>query len=341
MSGARAKVLVTALLVAGVATMPGCKTPQSNPPLAQVKRPVPKFEEVAASVNTRVKDLQRVWARAVTSFTYTDGEGTKRTEQGEGFFQLLQPSRFALDIGKVGEVIVWAGCDDKRYWLIRRGDEKTATVGRHDGVGADRLLEEGLPATPLNLIDLAGVTAVATPKAGTTGAKAPSVGWTYDGFWTLEEPRPYGTLYREIDPRTGEPRRVVMRSAGKDRVASELENHVFMELANTSDWPRMPTRMTITDLATGNTITIGLEGMSDGIRGRRPGNERLKPAVFDFEGLCKALGVEKIEDVDAAAVPARRAPVGAGDEPKPSGAKVVPPAVPASVGKDEGKKTAR
>lgn len=335
-----ARLAAAALLCCGVLLLPGCKSPQANPPLQQVRRPAPKFEEVAASVNTRVKDLQRVWARAVTSFTYTDADGTKRTEQGEGFFQLLQPSRFALDIGKVGEVIVWAGCDDKRYWLIRRGDEKSATVGRHDGVGADRLLQEGMPATPLNLIDLAGVTGVAPIKPGT---KAPAVGWTMDGFWTLEEPRPYGTLYREIDPRTGEPRTVAMRSGGRDRVASELKNHVFMELANTSDWPRMPTRITITDVATGNTITIGLEGMSDGIRGRSKGNERLKPAVFDFEGLCRAFGVERIEDVDAAAVPARRGGVDGAEPARGSGggAKVVPPAVPASMGKDEAKKPAK
>jgi hypothetical protein len=318
-------MLLLAAVVAAPIGLTGCKSKQASPPLEQVRRPAPKFEDVATVVNTRVKDLQRVWARAVTSFTYTDGEGSKRTEQGEGFFQLLQPSRFALDIGKVGEVIVWAGCDDKRYWLIRRDDVKSAVVGRHDGAGSERLLEEGLPATPLNLIDLAGVTGVTVPKPGTL---IPLVGWTMDGFWTLEEPRPYGTLYREIDPRTGEPRRVVMKSGGRERVASELRNHVFMELANTSDWPRMPTRITITDLDTGNTITIGLEGMSDGIRGRRPGNERLKPAVFDFEGLCAALGVEKIEDLDAAVVPARRERVGG----EGSGGRVVPPAVPASAG---------
>ena len=132
----------------------GCKAKKAMPPLERVQRPAPLLEDVRASVNARAEKLQRVWARAVTSIAWTQPDGTRRSEQGEGFFQLMQPSNLALDIGKVGEVVIWAGCDASRYWVIRRGDEKTAIVGRHDGPGSDRLMEEGLPATPLDMIEL-------------------------------------------------------------------------------------------------------------------------------------------------------------------------------------------
>lgn len=280
------------------AVLAGCKNKSAMPPLERVRRPAPLIEDVRASVNGRAEKLQRVWARAVTSIAWTQPDGTRRSEQGEGFFQLIQPSRLALDIGKVGEVVIWAGCDASRYWVIRRGDEKTAIVGRHDGPGSDRLLEEGLPATPMDMIELAGVTPLAASEL------PPTLGWTADGFWVVEERRPYGTLMREIEPGTGEPRRLVMKSGGKACVESVLVNPAPVERANTSEWARMPTRITVSDLLTGSTIVVGLEGMSDGIRGRRPGNERMQPVVFDFEALCEKLGVQRVEDLDASAVPA-------------------------------------
>ena len=281
-----------------LSVIPGCKNKRAIPPVEQVQRPAPLLEDVIAVVNGRADKLGRVWARAVTSIAWTQPDGTKRSEQGEGFFQLVQPSSLALDIGKVGEVVIWAGCDASRYWVIRRGDEKTAIFGRHDGPGSDRLMEEGLPVTPLDMIELSGVTPIAD------WATAPSLGWTTDGYWVVEERRPYGTLVREVEPRTGEPRRVSMKSGGKTRVESVLVNAAPVERANTSDWARMPTRITVADLVTGSTIVVGLEGLSDGIRGRRPGNERMQPAVFDFEVLCEKLGVQRVEDLDAAAVPA-------------------------------------
>ncbi len=320
-------MLAAALLPAG-----GCKTGPDKEPLGPVRagRPAPTLEEVARPVNERAAQLKRVWARAVTSVSWTDHEGNRRGEQGEGFFQLIQPSRFALDIGKVGEVVIWAGCDEERYWLIRRGDEKSAVIGRHDGPGSDRLLEEGLPATPRDLIELAGVTGI------DTRVKPISLGWTGDGLWRLEEKRPYGSLVREINPKTGEAMRVRVMSGGIVRVESELENYVWMELANTSDWPRMPTRIKVRDLRNGNEIVVGLEGMTDGVRGRRPGNERMKPEVFTFEVLKDRLGVERVEDVDApAVVTPRRSVSGSGEatgpneparEPPRDPAKSVPPA---------------
>ncbi|MFM9957868.1 MAG: hypothetical protein ACKVZJ_07315 [Phycisphaerales bacterium] len=336
-----------------VLAVSGCKTKPDRSPIGpvQARRPAPPpptLEEIAKPMNERAAQLQRVWARAVTSVSWTDPEGNRRGEQGEGFFQLIQPSRFALDIGKVGEVVIWFGCDDERYWLIRRGDEKSAVIGRHDGPGSDRMLEEGLPATPRDLIELAGVTGVDTK------AKPISLGWTDDGLWRLEEKRPFGTLVREINPKTGEPLRIKVMSAGAGgaavvRVESELENYVWMELANTSNWPRMPTRIKVRDLRNGSEIVVGLEGLTDGIRGRRPGNERMKPEVFNFDVLKDRLGVEKVENVDAPAVVTPRSMVGsmvgspaagpaASPPPAPAPAskqtepaKVVPPAVPPAV----------
>lgn len=294
------KAAVLAIAAFALATLPGCKPKQSSPPLAVINRPKPAYVDVAALVNARAAKLNRVWARAVTSFSWTDAEGTARSEQGEGFFQLVQPSKFALDIGKVGEIIIWAGCDDTRYWLIHRGDEKSASVGTHNGPGAGRLLEDGLPATPMDLIELAGVTPLPTKD------KPLSIGWVKgpDGadLWSVETARPGGSIRREIDPATGEPRRIVLRTKGRDSVEATLTGSVPVELNGTSDWPRMASRLTITDLAGTSKVTIGLEGHNDGLRGRRPGNERLKPAVFNFDILKDRLSVQHIENLDVPAV---------------------------------------
>lgn len=284
--------LVLALVSAVLA---GCKGAGGPKPGVRADRPAPEYTQIARAVNDRADKLRRVWARAVTSFAWTDPDGAKRSEQGEGFFQLVQPSRFALDIGKLGEVMVWAGCDAQRYWFIRLGDERTARVGRHDGPGAERLIQEELPALPRELIDLTGVTPLPT------GSRPLSIGWTTEGLWLVETATAYGSLVREIDPRTVEPVRLVLKRSGRPRAVAVLANPSAVERDATSDWARMPTRITVTDPDTGNKLVIALESLSDGIRGRGKGRERLGPDVFSFDTLRERLGVRAVEDLDAPA----------------------------------------
>jgi len=291
--GRRGPALAAALALAALGI--GCRETPKPGLTSTAPRPAPNFEKVCEVVNARAAKLRRVWARAVTSFTWKDAEGKGHWEQGEGFFQLVQPSRFALDIGKLGEVIIWAGCDDDFYWLIRRGEDKTARIGAHDGPGSEQLLREGLPATPLELIELAGVTPISTDRPPV------ATGWTESGLWVVVTAVENGSVRREIDPVSGEPRRIVLRSKGWDRVESVLTEPAPVELDGTSDWPRMATRMTVTDLSNGNKLVVSIEAMSDGIRGRSPGKERLKPENFDFDVLRERLGVKRVIDLDEGA----------------------------------------
>lgn len=313
-----------ALALAGACLLAACDTKPKQPVLGPVARPstrpAPKYADIVAGMNERAALLKRVWARSVTSFSWTDHENNARNEQGEGFFQLIQPTSLALDIGKVGEVIVWAGCDAKRYWLIRRNDEKTAVVGRHNGPGVDRLAEEGFPATPLDLIALSGVTPL------DPNAKPLALGWTSDNWWLLEIGTKAQSVRMEIDPRNAEPRKITFLRNAVPLIESELTNYAPVEVAERSLWAKMATRIAVTDLFTQSRLTIGLEGMSDGIRGRSKGNERMKPVTFDFETLCERLGVTSIEDLDAPSVPAPRPAAPASTAPSPSPASVVPPA---------------
>lgn len=272
------------------AVLPGCKTTaaHSNP-----RRPVPPYSEIVEKCNARTDRLARIWAGAVTSFTWKDEDGRSHYEQGNGFFELVQPSNFALDIGKVGEVAMWMGCNQDRYWLIERGDKRVARVGRHDGPGVERLKDLGFPGTPKDLIDLAGVTPLPPND------KPVEIGWTDGGLWRVVHDEPYGQLVRELDPDTGEPRKIeILNEDGQVRILSKLDKYGPVELEGVGGYfPMIATQIIVEDLDNSSKMQISLERMSDGIRGARV--PRLTPEIFQFEKLCQRLGVQRVIDLDA------------------------------------------
>ena len=252
----------------------------------------PTYRTLANAQNARAARLGKLWARATVSIDYRDSEGRKRWEQGEGHFQVIQPSKLALSVGKLGEVFLWIGCDEERYWLIDTKGAKAAYVGRHELVTRGKIEALGLPVPPRDLIALAGMSPVAAGTASGSGDPVVVARGKAASYSVMRGGVPWTTF---VDAATLTPVRVeVAESAGSDAViVAELSQYRDVPLKGSSGFfPRVATRVECLHTPSGSTMSVTLTDPSDG------GTNRLKPEAFDFEGLVEALGVSEVIDLD-------------------------------------------
>lgn len=273
---------------------------------AKVALPPPAYAEIAKTYNERTKRLQRLWCRAVVSVDFTDDEGKRRWEQGEGHFQVVQPSRMALSAGKLGEVMLWIGCDAERYWFIDAKESDRAWVGRHTGVTREKIERLGMPAAPRDLLALAGITPLPTPALDPK--RDPQVKWSADRKTLSFELTRAGARWRYfVNARNYEPSRieVVDSASGESVLSATLENYGNVSLRGDGSLPpRVATRMRCLHHPSGSTLGLGIADMSDG---GKPGGQRLAPDNFNFDVLRDRLGIKDVVDVDASPLTSERA----------------------------------
>ncbi|MCB9840080.1 MAG: hypothetical protein H6809_00325 [Phycisphaeraceae bacterium] len=312
--------------------MPGCSTSPEAPETPAIVEPerveLPSYAEVAGAQNRRVADLDRVWAAASALVTYQDQDGQVRTEQAEGYLQIIQADRVALSLGKqiASEVYFYLGANATHYWWFDRleAGRKIAYVGTHEMASPERAASLGAPVHPLDLLDLIGITAlpgaVEVEGAGEPADRAAAsregeasegeggervnvalapppgarVAWSPDGRHVLVDvPARFGTRRMWFDPATMLPRRVeLLDSRGRVSVASVLERDVLVEVRGDSRRrPLMAENIDVT--IPGTPIRIRL--LLDRIENRQ---ERQSAVPFDLERLLRAYPVDRVEDVD-------------------------------------------
>src|SRR5262245_15242428 len=160
-----------AALSAMLLLLAGCKSEQ--PVATGPAEPTPTYQELMTAHNQRIEQLRKLYADGVVEIRWKDKNGN-HYEQGNMELWLQLPRRTALRVEKLGEVRLWLGSDDQRYWLFDlTSDEKVLHTGTHDQVVQE---ETGaLAVKPLALIDLMAMTPL--PASGT--AKSP-VSVNYD-----------------------------------------------------------------------------------------------------------------------------------------------------------------
>lgn len=254
---------------------------------------LPSYEEIAARYNERASLLGRLWARAVVEMRYFDAEGARKREQGEGHLQFIAPTRFALSVGKLGEVIVYLGCDEQRFWMFERADADRVSISRHANAGAPCADDIGLPARPLEIIELMGVLElplrggrVQRSARGEVVVDIPSRGGT-GGFTRIalanngQEPTMIG---------------VYAPGASQPMLLARLEEYDNVQISGRGGVPpRVASRMVITHAESDTEIRLSLAAMTDGVRERR-----LPPEAFDFDALMRAFAPSDIRVLDAA-----------------------------------------
>jgi len=254
-------------------------------------QPPPGYAEVAARFNERADRLGRIWANATARISYLDEEGDRHTEQGEGHFQFLAPSKFALSIGKISEVLFWIGCDEHRYWFFQMYEGDRVSVGRNANIGAPCSRGSGLPASPLDIIDLLGVTPLPMEALGATS-------WSLNGKWLVVDAPGHLTWRRLfLDPATLLPHRVELYDPDdttEPLVIASIEEHDKVELDGVGGFmPRAPSRLQIDHPASGTSIRLFLHNMNDG-----KANRRLPDAAFTLETLMEAYAPDEIIVLD-------------------------------------------
>lgn len=275
------------LLVGCTGTSPGARGVSDAAPAAGTGV---TYADVARSHNERAERLSRLWARAAVQMRYTDGDGVRRREQGEGHLQVVQPGRLALSVGKIGEVLFWLGADEERFWWFELADASRASVARHENALLPCTRDIALPVHPLDLLDLLGITPIPA-----TGSRAPVL--TAGGRLVVDVPARVGARRVYFDRVSMLPVRVELWLPGESTpaVTADLAAYERVDLPGSPGVdPRCASRVTIEHLDTDAEVVLFLSDASDGSR-----FGRLTPAAFSFGELVGSLAPSAVTALDA------------------------------------------
>lgn len=244
----------------------------------------PDAATLIGAQNARVAALARLWTRATTEVFYTNSDGERRWEQGEGHFQFIAPSRLALTVGKLGETVLYLGCDAERHWLFEPAKAERVSIARNENVGNPCCRSLGLPANPLDLIDLLGLSPLRDSAASTValakGGRA----------ILLSQPARSGVICLTFDAESLEPSRVELLAPPgpglppRVVVGADLTQYESITLRGSGVVaPRIPTRITLRHIETETEIRLHLADATNG----RP--EQLPDEAFDLDALVDAM----------------------------------------------------
>ena len=275
--------------------LPACAH-RSGPDAVATDAPLPSAEEAVRAHNARVARLDRLWARAVVTIRFTDPDGDEKWEQGNGFFQLRDANKLALSIGKVGEMLVWIGANERRYWVLDRLDDPVAYVGAHDEVTRERLARAGLPVPPRELLRLGALRPIDAARARTerdAAGRTRVVVPDGAGAWRYNfEPAPVDDLPVFVDRLDG---------AGELVLRATIESPETVRVGDGLGFPpRTWSRLVVEHVPTGDSIIVRLDGEIEDGRRRGVPNE----SVFDLDVLLNAYGpFERVIDLDEEVAP--------------------------------------
>lgn len=250
---------------------------------------------VQRAYEARADSLSRLWARVVFELKFKDADGAQRSEQGEGHLQFLGPDRLALTLGKVGQRVLYLGCDRERFWFIDMTDGGRAHIGRNANVGKPCMEESGLPAHPTDVLWMLGVSALPEGASGRVGGGV--------GEARLLAATPTGRLRITASVERGEPSRIELLPATADESASwagvptivaSLSEYGPVEMRGGGAPARLPKKIVMEARASEMTLTLWLY---DPVRGAE---RQLPEEAFDLDFLLDALGPTQVRWLDEA-----------------------------------------
>jgi hypothetical protein len=269
----------------------GCKSPSK--PEVELHDPPPSYATIAKAHNDRVAQLQQLYAVGTIEFRWKDDKGS-HFENGHVELWLSLPRRTALRIDKVGEVLLWLGSDDERYWFFDLlSKESSLKVGRHDEAVAADEASTVLGMRPLVMLDLLALKALPTDGQ--------DVAVTLDAArnaWMVQVNGdgvaiPATRMY--FDRATLLPMRVeVLDAAGEIRTSSSLRRYQSVTQAGMSPaaFPKFATLIDIfasTDDAANGSVKLALDEATGVV------DDQPLDRVFDLERLMSALKPTRVE----------------------------------------------
>lgn len=230
---------------------------------------------------TRV-GLDQFWSRATVEVNWTDSDGDRHYEQGDGPLIWRRPHDLAWTIGKLGQNRFWIGSDQTRYWFLDLGRPRSGWVGSHRQVTDRKVAILPIPIRPDRLPMMLGLTPLPEPGL------IPPVR-SERGLYIVTVPMEAGTLATfYVEPDSWQLVRIVLRDRrGQRLVESTLEQWQPIEETGSS----IPTRITIEVPPRDAIARLTVESPTDGRR-------RIRDRQFDLGELQKALRVDELVDLD-------------------------------------------
>ncbi len=291
--------LCTAAIALVCLCFTGCRTAPAGPTADET----PSYSEIAEVHNQRIERLSELYARGVIEIRWRDGDG-RHFEQGNLDLWLQLPRHTALRVEKLGNVFLWLGSNDERFWLFDMlGDQTVLLTAPHDAA----IDAAGLFAVrPLALVDLAGLTVLPEPH----GNDDPEVHYDESlDAWLLTAPGQGGDTRLYLHRTSLLPVRVESIMANGDiAYRSDLQLTRYRTAARPgvppSQYGRMPTLIDITAMQSpGEGITHGEIKIALGSPTGRVENQPMD-RVFDLERLMRSMRPDHIEsDIPADQLP--------------------------------------
>jgi hypothetical protein len=251
---------------------------------------MPAYRQVAENYNRNIAHLTRVWSAATVEVAWQE-DGRRRHEQGEGNFIAVFPDRLALRMSKVGNTLLWAGCDPDRYWFFDLSSSPTTvSFGHHANLGKPGTRPLPMPIPPLQVPRLLG-----TVPLDPAVIPPPLVGWSREeGAFIVEPPGTASRLF--IEPGTFHAQRIELLDArGQVVLIGKLSEYIQVETANMArgDWPWLAGLLQVDAPADQSQLRLHLSTVSDGVQ-----FNQIRPDVFDFDRLLQALKPEQQINLD-------------------------------------------
>lgn len=287
------RAAAVAALVMMTGLLAGCPPqgvrPDLLPEAVERTGPVPSYEDIVERYNANLAGLDQLWSTSVVALRWVDEDGSRQFEQGEGNLLFMRPDRVALTVGKLGNVILWAGANQERYWLLDLRSSGVAYVGRHANIGRPCSQPLPLPVQPGAVPHLLGL----LPLDETLAEAAPPV-QTVRGHYLIEPP---GLRLRMLlHPRTYLPVRVdLLNAEGDSVVVARLNDHERVEVEGLPQgrWPLAATDAELYAVGEDARMSLRLANLTDGRR-----FNKLNPKAFDFDALLRAYRPEEVVVLD-------------------------------------------
>ncbi len=278
------------LLVAGLALASGPGPGCAGKPGFDSERPPdppPTYAEIAAAHNSNIERLRHVHATGQIELWWSDESG-RYHEPCRAQLWLDLPRKTALRMEKFGEVLMWLGSDDQRYWFFDGLDreETVLYVGDHD---AARLVPHrvALVTNPFVLLDLMAL--VPLPKP--CGPADPAVAYDADhDAWRVQVPGLGGRIRVYFDRSTRRAKRVeALAEDGTVVATSDLGRYESVEQTGVAplDRPKFPTKVDILLPPGDDRVMLAVEGPQSTTNAR----------VFELDRLIQALRPDRVVEV--------------------------------------------
>jgi len=247
----------------------------------------PPAPQAAAEIIDRYNDnalkLRRVSAFAAAFVRFRDPDtGDMRREQGDGRLTFVRPDRVALTTGKLGNTLLWAGNNDRQFWLFDLQND-TAYAGSYARLGQPGAQPLPLPVRPDRLPSLLGLMPIDPADAHSE--------W-HDGDLLVETR--WGARRLLLDPRTGLARRVdLLDERGRSEVISELSGEKTLTQGDGST-VRLPAEAAIRVVGEAGDLTLKLANLTDD-------ESKFNEGQFDFDVLVRQHKPKKIVNLDGEA----------------------------------------